>query len=326
MAVLFFDHWYCENGLPLDFITDRDTLFTSEFWKAFNKLTGVKLKMSTAYHPETDGSSERTNKTINQLLRYEVDRAQKDWVSALPRVRFALMNTINNLTGFLPFQLKMGRSPRIIPPLVETALADADDEGDAAVTAVEIIHQLERDVKVAQDHLLKSKTDQAIYANWRRGKELAYEVGQKVMKNTLHKRQAFKSAGEYRVAKWFPRFDGPYLVTSAHPETSTYVLKLPDSDVPEETFHARLLKPYKSNNPLLFPDRANQRPQPAPILNEKGEEEYLVEKIVEEKKWGKGRRFLVRWQGYGPEADRWVPGSEMEDTEALDIWEHRERR
>jgi hypothetical protein len=67
-AAQFFDLWYCENGLPLNIVSDRDKLFISKFWKALHKLTGVKLNMSSAYHPETDGSSERSNKTVTQAL------------------------------------------------------------------------------------------------------------------------------------------------------------------------------------------------------------------------------------------------------------------
>ncbi|RDB16052.1 Transposon Tf2-6 polyprotein [Hypsizygus marmoreus] len=76
LASLFFEHWYCNNGLPLDIICDRDKLFISKFWKALTKLTGVKLKMSSAYHPQTDGASERTNKTVNQALHFHVSRTQ----------------------------------------------------------------------------------------------------------------------------------------------------------------------------------------------------------------------------------------------------------
>jgi len=74
LASVFFDEWYCENGLPLHIVSDRDKLFTSKFWKALHTLTGVKLKMSSAYHPQTDGSSERTNKTINQCVRFHLNR------------------------------------------------------------------------------------------------------------------------------------------------------------------------------------------------------------------------------------------------------------
>lgn len=105
MASLFFDHWYCENGLPSEIVCDRDKLFVSKFWTAFSKLTGVRMAMSSSFHPQTDGSSERTNKTVNQAIRYHVDRQQKGWVKALPRVRFGIMNTVNRSTGFSGFQL-----------------------------------------------------------------------------------------------------------------------------------------------------------------------------------------------------------------------------
>ena len=104
LAELFFDHWYCKNGLPLETISDQDKLFISKFWKALHNLTGVKLKMSTSYHPETDGSSERSNKTVIQAIHFHVERNQKGWVQALPRVQFNIMNTVNKSTGFSPFQ------------------------------------------------------------------------------------------------------------------------------------------------------------------------------------------------------------------------------
>ena len=110
-AQLFFDHWFCENGLPLEFISDRDKLFVSRFWRRLTRIAGVKLWMSTVFHPETDSASERTNKTVNQCLWYHITRNQEGWVRALPRVRFAIMNMINKSTGFSPFQLHIGRSP-----------------------------------------------------------------------------------------------------------------------------------------------------------------------------------------------------------------------
>jgi hypothetical protein len=150
LAVLFFDHWYCENGLPLELISDRDKLFVSEFWRALHRLTGVKLKMSSAYHPETDGASERTNKTINQAIRYHVRRNQKGWVRALPRIRFDIMNSVNASTDFSPFQLRLGRSPRRIPPLIPLEHVPNGVEK----TAADIVSQIELDVAEAKDNLL----------------------------------------------------------------------------------------------------------------------------------------------------------------------------
>jgi hypothetical protein len=138
LAHLFFKEWYCENGLPLDIVSDRDKLFVSRFWKALHKLTGVTLKMSTAYHPETDGASERTNKTVIQCVRFAIEIDQHGWVRALPKVRFDIMNTINASTGFTPFQLRFGKSPQILPPLISL-----DDDEERDVTAREIIAQMQ---------------------------------------------------------------------------------------------------------------------------------------------------------------------------------------
>jgi hypothetical protein len=91
-ALMFFNHWYCENGLPANIVSNRNKLFMSKFWKAMTKMTGVKLKMSMAYHPQTDGASEQSNKTVNQALHYHVSRNQWGWVRARPRVRFDMMN------------------------------------------------------------------------------------------------------------------------------------------------------------------------------------------------------------------------------------------
>lgn len=69
----------CKNGLPLEIISDHNKLFVSKFWETLHKLTGVKLKMSTAYHPQLDGASKWSNKTINQSLQYHVKHNQTGW-------------------------------------------------------------------------------------------------------------------------------------------------------------------------------------------------------------------------------------------------------
>ena len=75
-AAQFFDLWYCENGLLLNIISNCDKLFVSEFWKVLTKLTGVKLKMLSTYHPEMDSSSKHSNKTVVQCLCYRVKHNQ----------------------------------------------------------------------------------------------------------------------------------------------------------------------------------------------------------------------------------------------------------
>ena len=114
----FFDHWYCQNGLPLNIISDHDKLFMLRFWKALTTLCGVKLKMLTAYHPDTDGSSEQTNKTINQCLCFHVSHQPKGWVHMLHRIHFAIMSMVNALTGFSNFQLHLGHTLCVISPII----------------------------------------------------------------------------------------------------------------------------------------------------------------------------------------------------------------
>ena len=120
VAELFFDCWCCENGLPLEIISDQDRLFVSRFWRALHTPTGVRLGMSTSYHPEMDGSSEHSNKTVIQAIHFHIEQNQTGWVCALPRICFDIMNTVNKSTGFSPFQLHLGQTPRILPPLLMT--------------------------------------------------------------------------------------------------------------------------------------------------------------------------------------------------------------
>ena len=314
LAVVFFDNWYCENGLPTDIVCDRDKLFVSRFWEALTKLTGIKLKMSTAYHPETDGSSERSNKTVNQMLRYHVRRNQKGWVRALPRIRFQIMNTVNSSTGFSGFQLHLGRSPRIIPVIVPNDLPN--ELRDAGETATTVIQRLKNDVAEARDNLLLTKITQAHHASARRGPDPLYKEGDLVMLSTTNRRHEYKKKGEKRSAKFFPRWDGPYRITKAHPEASTYTLDIPTNAYP--VYHAALLKPHHANDDELFPSR--RLAQPGPVLTPEGLEEYSVEEIIDSRRRGRGWQFLVRWLGYGPRHDLWIAATELNECEALDVW------
>lgn len=314
LALLFFDNWYCENGLPLDIISDRDKLFMSIFWKTLHKLTGVKLKCSTAFHPQTDGASERTNKTVNQSLRYHVGRNQKGWVRALPRVRFDMMNTMNASTGFSGFQLRMGRSPRVIPPLIVAPSRTATSEEKLAR---EIIDQLATDVAEAQDNLLTAKLSQAEQANKSRRPDHDLKVGDRVKLSTTNRRTHYKQKKDGRCAKFMPRRDGPYKILEKHAEFSTYTLDLADQPLVYPVFHASELEPYVENDHSKFPSRRNEEPAPITV---NGEDEWLVDDIIDERKRGRGRQYLVKFTGYGPEGNRWLPGRLLADNEALDRW------
>ena len=113
------------------------------------------------------------------------------------------------------------------------------------------------------------------------------------------------------MAKFFPRWDGPYTITNAHPETSSYTL---DNNSPYP-YYASKLKLYHQNNPILFPN--HELPKPGPVLTPDGMQEHEVEQILDMQPHGHGHWYLVRCS---PEDDEWLPGRMLKDCEALNQW------
>ena len=312
LAELFFDKWYCENGLPLDIVSDRDKLFMSRFWKTLHTLTGVKLKMSTSYHPETDSSSERTNKTVIQCIRFAVERDQLGWVKSLPKIRFNIMNTVNRSTGFTPFQLRFGRSPKLLPPIFHS-----ETQLPVEKLASDLIQRMQLDVSEAQDNLISAKVSQAFQANKSRTLSFPFKIGDRVVLSTLHRRRELKAGDPNRVAKFMPRYDGPFTIKNTDERHSTVTLDLPNLPNFFPVFHSSEVRPFHENNNTLFPSQALIPPEPITI---DGQQEFFIDKIVDQKKKGKKTLYRVRWQGEGPEGDKWLPEDELADCEALDTW------
>ena len=313
LAEIFFHEWYCENGLPLEIVSDRDKLFVSHFWKALHQLTGVKLKMSSSYHPETDSASERSNKTVIQCVRYAVECDQCGLARALPKVRFDIMNTVNVSTGYSPFQLRFGKSPRILPPFINPT-PDANPAVAAAETQIQRMLPIELD---ARDNLLTAKISQAHFQNKHQTNSFPFKVGDCAVLSTANRRAEYKSQDNLRMAKFMPRFDGPYLITTTNKNHSTVTLHLPNSPHAFPIFHMSEVFPFKENDNELFPQRALH--PPVPIIRD-GEQEFFIDKIVDEQRRAKQTQYHVQWQGEGPEGDKWLPASEVEDCEALDVW------
>jgi hypothetical protein len=304
LALIFFDKWYCENGLPAELFSDRDKLFMSRFWRYFTLLTGIKHKASTAYHPQTDGASERTNKTLIQALRFHVERNQKGWVAALPRIRFNLMCTTNKSTGYTPFMLRYGRNPVVLPPLTSTREPITQDEMDARA----LLTHLHKSLNEAKDNLLTAKISQAFEANKSRNASapFPYNVGDSILLSTLHRRKEYLSQNGKQAAKFIARFDGPYAVIDTHPSASTVTLDLPSSPNIFPTFHISLIKPFHPNNDIEYPHRA---------IND--QQEFFVESIIDHRSRGRGHQFLVKFQGYPDFYDRWISGRELANDSAL---------
>ena len=314
-AKLMYEHWYWFFGIPEWIVSDRDRLFISKFWKALHHLLGTKLQMSTSFHPQTDGKSERANKMVTQLLRAVVDRSQHDWANRLTAVEYAMNTAVSESTSKVPFELVLGFIPRITG-------------GSGMALNLPAVDDFAMDCKAAvsdaRDALMAAKVRQAEQANRHRTEEPTIEVGDEVMVDSSDRRARFKAGDDgSRAAKLFPRWDGPYKVISSHPAQSTYRLALPPSDKTHPVFHVSKLKVYQPNNPALFPNREPEQPPPVVV---KGEEEFTIERIVEEQKVGRGKQYLVRWKGY-PESDNsWEPARELQETEALAKWEEEKRK
>lgn len=190
-STIFFGRWFCENGCPSELITDQDKLFVSCFWKVLMKLSGIKHKMSTVFHPQTDGASEQSNKTIIQALHFHVERNQTGRVKALPKVQFDIMNTVNVSTGFYPFSLKSAHSLCLIPPLSDTLQSNTDASclnptSDREDTVHAMMEQLATDLLEAKDSLTAAKISQMHHANKDRAPNPNFKVGDCALLATAH--------------------------------------------------------------------------------------------------------------------------------------------
>lgn len=111
----FRDYVYTLYGLPSKIVSDRDPRFTSKFWTELTKLLGISRNVSTAYHPQTDGQAEATNKKVVETLRFITQADyQENWVQHLAMIEFAINNTPLSETGTTPFFNDTGRHPRTV--------------------------------------------------------------------------------------------------------------------------------------------------------------------------------------------------------------------
>ncbi|GAA5973435.1 hypothetical protein JCM11641_006458 [Rhodosporidiobolus odoratus] len=225
--------------------------------------------------------------------------------------QFGVNAAVNESTGKTPFDLVLGFTPSIIP---------VPSSPPSTLPAVEaLLSERSTVIQDTRDALAAAKVRQAAQANKKRGPELEFERGDLVMVDSSDRRSRYKArGGDVRAARLFPRWDGPYAVEEAFPATSTYRLSLPADNRAHPTFHSSKLKRYLPNDAPEFADREPPRPE---ALDVKGEKEYVVEKIVDEKGSGRGRKFLVKWDGYPDSENTWEPFVHVEDTAALDAWE-----
>ena len=200
-------------------------------------------------------------------LHYHIECNQRGcWFHALPRVWFDILNTINTSTGYSGFQLKTGHSPRIIPPLIPL------DEVDDVARALDVLQRLHDDIQEAKDNLLKAKVSQAEFVNRHWRDEVVFATVDRVMLSTFHQRRDYLQKDDKHIAKFMPRYDGPYTIMNTFPNRSVYTLDLPNSPNVFLSFHTSLLSHYNANDNDLFPGHVCTHP--GTIVTEDGEIEW----------------------------------------------------
>ncbi|SCV67089.1 BQ2448_5735 [Microbotryum intermedium] len=272
VAERFHEGWHRFFGPPTRLVSDRNKLFTSHFWRAYHNLMGTWLSMSTSFHPETDGRSKRTNKTAIQALQAIVNRQQNNWVRHLANIEFTINASVNASTNKSPFEVVLGRLPGLLP----TSLNHPDLPNVPA--ASDLIAKRKAVLVKVRDALAAAKVRQAEQVNRHRRPELEIAVGDLVMVNTRDCRLRFKT-GYCKSAKLFDRFEGPYKVIATNAATSNYTLQLNEDNQSHPTFHVSKLRRYRANDPVSFPNQEPARPKPVLV---DGQEEWVVQKILEE--------------------------------------------
>jgi hypothetical protein len=114
LALLYIKEVVRLHGLPDSIVSDRDSKFTSKFWSETHRILGTKLLMSTAFHLQTDGTTERANRSVGQILQTLIQPNKTDWVEKLPLTEFAINSNLSSSTGFAPFELNYGYMPMLI--------------------------------------------------------------------------------------------------------------------------------------------------------------------------------------------------------------------
>ena len=159
------------HGVPSIIVSDRDSKFTSHFWQAFQKALGTRVNMSTAYHPQTDGQSERTIRTLEDMLRACVLDWGDSWEQNLPLVEFSYNNSFHSSIGMSPYKALYGRPCRT--PLCWTQV------GERSMIGPEIMEETTEKIKSVRDKMRAAQDRQKHYADKRR-KELKFAVGDMV--------------------------------------------------------------------------------------------------------------------------------------------------
>ena len=300
-AQLFFDNVVRLHGVPKNVVSDRGTQFASKFWAALATLVGMRVNLSTAYHPQTDGQTERVNRVLGDMLRNFAGRTPAAWGRYLSAAEFAINNAVNRSTGKSPFFLNYGFNPAM--PIWR----ELDVNVPAAKVFAKSFVSRMADAKACLEAAQQRTAD---YYN-KAKRDVTFRAGQLVMLSTKNLRSLAEGS-----RKLLPRWVGPYPVVRMVGSVAVE-LRLPSDMRIHPTFHVSLVRPYRGADPE--PDTVAEPPavtETGPSDWLKGKQNtYAVERILDyrARRVGKSGRkrtvheYLVKWAGYSSEHNSWEP-------------------
>jgi len=200
LTKLFQDHVWKLHGLPESIISDRGVQFAVGIMKELNNLLGIQTKLLTAYHPQTDGQTERINQELEQYLRVFIDHRQEQWLDWLGTAEFAYNNKIHIATKILPFKANYGQDPRM------GFEGRRKGKYEAAGKFVKRMKKIQEEAKAA---LGKAQEEMKKFADRKREEADEYKVGDLVMLSTKDLKWQMKGR---RSEKLTEHFVGPYKV------------------------------------------------------------------------------------------------------------------
>jgi hypothetical protein len=218
------------HGVPVSIVSDRDSRFTSKFWERLQGAMGTKLHFSTAYHPQSDGQSERTIQTLEDMLRLCVLDFKGNWIKYIPLVEFAYNNSFQATIGMAPYEALYGRKCR--SPLYW------DEVGERQLLGPEMIQDTKDKVALIRKRMLTAQSRQKSYADKHRRK-LEFEIGDHVYIKVSPMKGVVRFG---KKGKLSPRYVGPFQVTGIVGPVA-YKVELPSSMTGiHDVFHVSQLR------------------------------------------------------------------------------------
>ena len=286
LADLFFYHIICLHGLPNNIVTDRGSVFISQFWSALLSSYGIAQNLTSAYHPQSDGQTERLNQILEQYLRTYSNFEQTNWLEHLPMAEFCYNSHYHTSIDMSPFKATYGFDP---PVDWSTEIVP-----DSPPTLQRYMSDLNLSISSLRKELEKAQLSAKRFADEKR-RHIEYKEGEMVFLD----RRFIKTRRPSIKLDW--KKLGPFKIVKKINAVS-YRLQLPQTmSKLHDVFHVSLLHPVKNTYPR--PAQA----QPPPVILDRQDEYFEVEDILDGKcKKGKWK-FLVSWKGYSTKDNSWEP-------------------